>query len=171
MVGTCSEKTRPDLSSRSYAQYPQSYPQTSFVLGPKNFKSKRTGDCIILDIWDPPRGGVGVGLVLACVVHCRAGACACAGCCGVRGRCPGRWSVVGLSPQVRQPRQHVIGPLGFGSGRWSLTPRGVRRSHTQFPGAVRVGRSVQRSRGAGWGALGWVSPHRGLSFFSPHSGR
>ena len=48
-------------------------------------------------------GGVGVGLVLACLVHCRAGACACAGVGGVRLRF-GWWLVGGFGSLTVSPR-------------------------------------------------------------------
>lgn len=132
--------------------------------------------------------------MLACLVHCRAGACACGGVGGVRLRF-GWWLVGGLG-SLTVSRRSFGDCLRVGRRGWlarvseclhtlpqvpdsmqavkrgGLVGAGVRaRSETLHTlAASRYRRGQDRGR-SGAVRVGWVSPHSGSWFPPSHSGR
>lgn len=156
----------------------------SFVLGPKNFKSKRTGDCIILDIWDPLWGGWGSGWCWRALFIVGRGRVCVGGVGGVRLRF-GWWLVGGLG-SLTVSRRSFGDCLRVGRRGWLVRVSECLHTLPQVPDSmqavkrgglvgagVRVGsetlhtlaasryqRGQDRGR-SGAVRVGWVSPHCG----------
>ena len=99
-------------------------------------------------------GGVGVGLVLACLVHCRAGACVCGGCVVslAVGGLAGRWSVC-LPVPLTVSRRSFGDCLQVGGRGWLV--RGSECLHT-LPQVPDRGQALGRGGLVGAGSPGRV---------------